>query len=388
MTASAADDARHMRRALRLARRGRGHTAPNPMVGAVVVRDGAVVGEGWHESYGGPHAEVHALAAAGGAARGATIYVTLEPCNHHGKTPPCTEALLRAGVARVVVAVADPFPAAAGGAARLRAAGVRVDVGALEHEARELNAPFLHAALGADRPWVTLKLALSVDGALADHTRGPGWLTGPQARRAAHRMRAGADAVAVGIGTALADDPALTVRDAPAPRIAPARVVFDRALRLPPDGQLARTAAEVPVVVVTGPAPDPARARALEDVGVRILPARDAADGLRALRRSLDVRHLLVEGGAALAGGLWREGVVDRLVIFQAPVVLGDDAVRPFAGVTGLRAASAPRLPVVERRAVGDDLMTVYAVHPAPGGAHHPRTGTPPGAAEGACSPD
>ncbi|MDF1503334.1 bifunctional diaminohydroxyphosphoribosylaminopyrimidine deaminase/5-amino-6-(5-phosphoribosylamino)uracil reductase RibD [Roseisolibacter sp. H3M3-2] len=381
-------DARHMRRALQLARRGRGHTAPNPMVGAVVVRDGAVVGEGWHRAYGGPHAEVRALAAPGGAARGATVYVTLEPCNHHGKTPPCTDALLAADVARVVVAVADPFPAAAGGAARLRAAGVRVDLGLLEADARELNAPFLHAALGAGRPWVTLKLALSLDGALADHTHGPGWLTGPAARLAVHRMRAEADAVAVGIGTALADDPALTVRGARAPRVPPLRVVFDRTLRLPTGSRLARTAREVPVAVVTEPAPDPARAAALEALGVRVVPAPGLAAGLGALRREHGVRALLVEGGAGLAGALWGAGLVDRLVIFQAPVVLGADALRPFTGVSGLRAATAPRLLPVARRAVGADLQTVYAVHPAPAAGTHPRTGTSPGAAEGACSPD
>ncbi|GLC26523.1 bifunctional diaminohydroxyphosphoribosylaminopyrimidine deaminase/5-amino-6-(5-phosphoribosylamino)uracil reductase RibD [Roseisolibacter agri] len=374
-TETSSADARFMRRALQLARRGRGWTAPNPMVGAVVVRDGVVVGEGWHERYGGPHAEVHALRAAGAAAQGATVYVTLEPCNHHGKTPPCTDALLAAGVARVVIAVADPMPLAAGGADRLRAAGVRVDVGVLASEARELNASFLHAAIGAERPWVTLKLALSLDGALADHTRGPGWLTGPTARRAVHRMRADRDAVAVGIGTALADDPGLTVRHATPPRVPPLRVVFDRTLRLPLDGQLVRTAREVPVAVVCGPTADPARAAALAAAGVTVLPARDARDGLRLLRRDHDVRDLMVEGGAGLAGALWRQGLVDRLVIFQAPVVLGDDTVRPFAGVTGLRAATAPRLPVVARRAVGDDLMTVYAVHPAPGAGPESRTG-------------
>ncbi|MGZ8415222.1 MAG: RibD family protein, partial [Gemmatirosa sp.] len=245
----------------------------------------------------------------------------------------------------------------------------------LEDEARELNAPFLHAALGAERPWITLKLALSLDGAIADHTRGPGWLTGPGAPRAVHRMRADADAVAVGIGTAIADDPGLTVRHAPPPRVPPLRVVFDRGLRLPPDGQLVRTAREVPVLAVCGPDPDPARARALEAAGVRIVVAGDTADGLRAMRHDHGVRNLLVEGGAGLAGGLWTAGLVDRLVIFQAPVLLGDDTVRPFAGVTGLRAATAPRLPVVERRAVGDDLMTVYAVHPAPGAGTEDRTG-------------
>ncbi len=375
MGARGDDDARHMRRAVELARRGWGWTAPNPMVGAVVVRDGEVVGEGWHRAYGGPHAEVHALAEAGARARGATVYVSLEPCNHYGKTPPCTEALLAAGVARVVVAVRDPFPPAVGGAERLRAAGVSVDVGLREEDARELNAPFLHAVLGAQRPWVTLKLALSIDGAIADHTRQPGWLTGAESRREVHRMRAGCDAVAVGIGTALADDPELTVRDAPPPRVTPLRVVFDRQLRLPVEGRLARRARELPLLVVTGPSPDAGRMQALEQLGVRLLAAESTAEALGVLRAAYGVRHLLVEGGAGLAGGLWNEGLVDRLVIFQAPVVLGDDSVRPLAGVTGRRAAGAPRLPVVDRRAFGDDLMTVYAVHSAPGAGAQEGTG-------------
>src|SRR6476661_5968049 len=211
---AAPDDGAFMRRALALAARGWGRTAPNPMVGAVVVRDGVVVGEGWHAEYGGPHGEVEALRAAGDRARGATIYVTLEPCNHHGKTPPCTDALLAAGVRRVVVACDDPSPVARGGAQRLHEAGVEVTLGVEEQAARELNAPFFHA-LASDRPFVRLKLALSLDGAIADHSRQPGWLTGELARREVHRMRAGSDAIAVGIGTVLADDPELTVRHAP-----------------------------------------------------------------------------------------------------------------------------------------------------------------------------
>src|SRR5688500_12992862 len=192
-------DLAYMRRALSLARRGLGQTAPNPMVGAVVVRDGEIVGEGWHARFGGPHAEPVALAAAGARARGATVYVTLEPCAHQGKTPPCTHALIAAGVARVVAATADPNPVASGGAAQLRAAGVDYQVGVSEREARELNAPFFFA-LGSDRPWVTLKLATSIDGAITDHRHSSAWLTGPRARRAVHRLRAGSDAVAVGIG--------------------------------------------------------------------------------------------------------------------------------------------------------------------------------------------
>jgi len=356
------DDAALMRRALRLARRGWGWTAPNPMVGAVVVRDGEIVGEGWHARYGGAHAEVAALADAGDAARGATVYVTLEPCNHHGKTPPCTEALIAAGVRRVVAAVADPSPVAGGGAARLRAHGIDVVVGVEERAARELNAPFFHALL-SDRPWVTLKLALSIDGAIADHTRRPGWLTGPRARREVHRLRAGHDAVAVGIGTALADDPALTVRAAPAPRLPPLRVVFDRAARLTEDAAVVRTASDVPTALVVAPGAPRERLERLASHGVRIVPAAVLDEALRALRAEFAVRSLLVEGGAGLASALWSAGLLDRLITFQSPVVLGHGALAAFGEAPGARAESARRLPVVARRPLGDDLMTVYAVH-------------------------
>ena len=357
--AQRAADGRHMRRALALARRGWGQTAPNPMVGAVVVRDGAVVGEGWHARWGGDHAEVVALRAAGERARGATLYVTLEPCSHWGKTPPCTDAVLAAGVARVVAAVRDPNPQAQGGLDRLAAAGVAVASGVEEAAGRELLAPFL-ARFGRDRPWVQLKLALSLDGAIADHTRRPGWLTGPAARRAVHRLRAGADAVAVGIGTALADDPALTVRGVRAPRVAPLRVVFDRAARLPLDSRLVRSVREQPVLVVTADAGAPP-ARALADAGVEVLAATALPAALRALR-ARGVHSLLVEGGAGIAGALLGHGLVDRLVIFQAPVLLGAGARPAFGTAPAARAAEAPRLRVVERRAVGDDLLTVYAL--------------------------
>ncbi len=223
----AAGDARYMDLALEAARRGWGQTAPNPMVGAVVVQGGRVAAVGWHAVYGEAHAEVVALDRAGDAARGATMYVTLEPCAHHGKTPPCADAIVRAGIARVVVAARDPNPEAAGGIARLRAAGVQVDTGLRANESCELNAPFFNA-FRSDRPWVTLKLALSADAAMADAHGKSKWITGPGARAEVHALRAGSDAVAVGIGTALADDPMLDVRDAPAPRRPPARVVFDR----------------------------------------------------------------------------------------------------------------------------------------------------------------
>ncbi len=361
MTGDARADRAHMRRALALARRGWGRTAPNPMVGAVVVRGGEVVGEGWHAEYGGPHAEVMALDAAGDRARDATLYVTLEPCAHHGKTPPCTDAVLRAGVRRVVAAMRDPNPAAAGGLARLAATGVEVAAGVEEAAARELNAPFLHA-LASDRPFVTLKLAVSLDGAIADHTRRPGWLTSPASRRLVHRMRANADAVAVGIGTALADDPLLTVRGVRRPRVEPRRVVFDRRARLPLDARLVRTAREVPTVLVTAD-PDGAAARALAAAGVEIVGAESLDEALGALR-ARGVRALFAEGGAGLAGALLAHRAVDRLVMFQAPVVLGAGALPAFGGAPPATAAEAPRWRLVERRTVAGDLLTVLAPDP------------------------
>ena len=219
-------DSEHIRRALANAARGWGQTAPNPMVGAVVVSAGAVVAEGWHERFGTPHAEVMALRAAGTRANGSTMYVTLEPCTHHGKTPPCVDALIEAGVKRVVIAARDPNPVAAGGVERLRAAGIEVETGIESAVAVEQNASFFHA-FQSDRPWVILKLALSAEGSMVDPTGRRKWITGEGSRRDVHRMRAGVDAVAVGIGTLLADDPQLTVRDAPVPRVQPTRVMFD-----------------------------------------------------------------------------------------------------------------------------------------------------------------
>lgn len=352
-------DAAFMRRALDLAVRGWGQTAPNPMVGAVVVRDGAIVGEGWHARFGEPHAEVIALRAAGDRARGATMYVTLEPCAHAGKTPPCADALVRAGIRRVVIAARDPNPAAAGGATRLEAAGVEVMDGVEQRPALELNASFFHSFV-SDRPWVTLKLALSVDGAIADATRVRGWLTGPESRAEVHRMRAGSDAIAVGIGTALADDPLLTVRDVPPPRVAPLRVVFDSTARLPLDSALVRTAREAPVVVVAA-RPDAARAAALRERGVEVLEAASAREALVALR-GRGVVSLLAEGGAKMTASLLGDRLVDRVVIFRAPVVLGAGALNPFSELPGTLPEAAERWRVVERRAFGDDEMTTYAV--------------------------
>jgi diaminohydroxyphosphoribosylaminopyrimidine deaminase/5-amino-6-(5-phosphoribosylamino)uracil reductase len=346
-----------MRRALLLARRGWGQTAPNPLVGAVVVRDGRVVGEGWHARFGEAHAEAMALRAAGAAARGADVYVTLEPCAHQGKTPPCADALIAAGVRRVVVAVADPNPEAAGGIAKLRAAGIEVVTGVLEAEAAELNAPFLFAHTRQDRPFVTLKLALSVDGAIAPADRTQVWLTGEGSRRHVHKLRAQVDAVLVGIGTALADDPDLTVRYGRRPRVVPRRLVLDRRARLPVTSRLARTVGKVPVEVLAEH-PDPAHAAQLAAAGVVVRTAPDLASHLRALRES-GVRHLLVEGGAGVAAALLRGRAVDRLIIFQAPVLLGAGALAGLGSFVPT-AEGEDRWEVVERRAFGDDQMTIY----------------------------
>ena len=353
-------DARFMRRALALAARGAGNVSPNPLVGAVVVQGSRTVGEGWHAHYGGDHAEVAALRAAGENARGATMYVSLEPCNHTGKTPPCVNAIIEAGIKRVVFAVSDPNPVASGGQQALRAAGIEVVGGTLQIEATELNQWFLFSARGAKRPWVSLKLALSLDGAVVDASRERAWLTGPKARKAVHAMRASADAIGIGIGTALADDPLLTVRDVALPRVVPTRVVFDRAARLPLDSHLVKSSAEGPVIVVAA-GQSLGRESALRAAGVDVITAVDLAAALEALRER-GTRHLLVEGGAVVASAFMAAGLVDRLIIFQAPVILGRDAVGAFGGVAPQRALSAPRLRVVSRKAFGPDMMTVYAV--------------------------
>ncbi len=346
-----------MRRALALALRGRGTTAPNPMVGAVVVRDGRIVGEGFTQPVGGSHAEIVALREAADDALGATLYATLEPCAGFGRTPPCTDALIAAKVRRVVFAAADPNPAMRGGADRLRAAGIDVDGGVEEQAAVDQNPAFFHR-FQSDRPFVTLKLARSLDGGIADGRRGPGWLTGAAARREVHRQRADHDAVAVGIGTALADDPLLTVRGAPGPRGAPRRLVFDRTGRLPLSSALVRTAREIPVTVVAE-RPDAGTCAALESAGVDVLSAVGLNEQLRALRQS-GVGSIYCEGGATLADALIAAELVDRLVIFTSPVRLGADAVRPLQSGAPVFVDQAVRHRLVSHRRFGDDLMAIY----------------------------
>ncbi|MBX3133205.1 MAG: bifunctional diaminohydroxyphosphoribosylaminopyrimidine deaminase/5-amino-6-(5-phosphoribosylamino)uracil reductase RibD [Gemmatimonadaceae bacterium] len=358
--ADAAQDAAYMRRALDLARRGWGQTAPNPMVGAVVVRDGQVIAEGWHARYGGPHAEAAALAALPKkGARDADVYVTLEPCAHHGKTPPCTDALIKAKVRRVIVAVRDPNPVAAGGIEALQAAGIEVTVGVETAAAEDLNAPFLFAARRQDRPFITLKLALSAEGAVAPAGGArQQWLTGAEARRHVHHLRAGADAILVGIGTVLADNPALTVRDAPEPRVPPKRLVLDREARLPLTSQLVRTARELPVAVLAE-RPDPQRLAALTAAGVEVSVADGLAAHLAALR-ARGVRHLFAEPGDRLATALIEGNFVDRLVIFRTPVPLGADALAGVGKVLPPAEGDAAWSVLHEER-LGTDWLTVYA---------------------------
>lgn len=353
-------DARFMRRALHLAERGRGRVEPNPMVGAVVVRDGEVVGEGWHREFGLAHAEVEALRSAGSRAAGATVYVTLEPCSHHGKTPPCTGALLQAGVARVVYACADPNPTAEGGGALLARAGVEVVAGVEEQPARDLNGRFFHAfsAAGAARPWVELKLALSLDARIADAHGRSTWITGEEARHQVHRMRAGHAAVAVGAETALADDPQLTVRGEVQPRVAPTRVVFDRMLRLPPGSRLVATAREVPVWAVCGPAAPTAHRRRLEDAGVRVVEAEGLAPALGALRAA-GLDSMLCEGGGRLASALLAAGLVDRLSLFYAPLLLGPAGRAGFTELPSPDIAEAGRWRHLRSEVLGADTLIV-----------------------------
>ena len=353
-----ARDAVRMDEALALARRGWGQTAPNPLVGAVLYKDDVKIAEGFHARFGEAHAEAAAIASAGEHARGSTLYVTLEPCAHHGKTPPCTDAIIAAGIARVVVATSDPNPAAKGGADRLRSAGVAVDMGIRQHEARELNAAFFNATQ-SDRPWVTLKLALSLDGAIAGAERLRGWLTGEESRAEVQRMRAASDAIAIGVQTALADNPQLTARTNPPPRVQPLRVVFDRSARLSSQNVLVRTAREVPTVVVTTASTRmPAD---LEQAGVEQIAAEDLTAALRQLRQR-GVLSLMVEGGAGLAASFLAGAHVDRLTIFRAPVILGTGALGAFSGIAAQEIEHAPRFTLLETRALGDDVMSVYRV--------------------------
>lgn len=347
--------------ALSLGRRGQGACWPNPAVGCVIVQSGRVVGRGWTQPGGRPHAETVALAQAGDGARGATAFVSLEPCAHHGRTPPCADALIAAGVARVVAPFEDSDPRVSGqGFERLRAAGIEVTTGVLAGQAARDHAGFfLRTERG--RPLVTLKLASSFDGRIATATGQSQWITGPEARRAVHALRARHDAVMVGAGTARADDPSLTVRGLGVAR-QPVRVVVSRHLDLPLMGQIARTAQEVPVWLCHGPGAAPERVQAWEGLGARLIPCAlqgmqvDAAEMLQQLGTA-GLTRVFCEGGGALAASLLAADLVDELVGFTAGIAIGAEGT-PAIGALGLeRLDAAPRFDLVETRALGGDVL-------------------------------
>ena len=362
-------DLLHLRRSVELASRGAGSVKPNPVVGAVVARNGDVLGEGWHEQYGGAHAEVNAIEACGLAdLAGATIYVSLEPCCHEGKTPPCTDAIIQSGIRRVVIASDDPTEKASGrGLGILRDEGIDVIVadGEVASTARLLNQAFRkHARVG--RPWVLFKSAMTLDGKVATRTGDSKWISGEESRDLAHRWRASVDAIVVGIGTALADDPQLTARPSgtPAdPHDQPRRVVFDSLARLPPASQLVAAAAEIPLSLIVSRAAARADTDALEAAGVQVLVATGENEPAR-VRSALDqlgslgVSAVLLEGGPHLAGAFFDAGEIDEVRLFLAPMLLGGSSARdPLEGEGVERISEAMKALTMSCESIGEDLL-------------------------------
>jgi len=361
-------DTGHMRAALALARRNLGATWPNPSVGCVLVKDGAVIARGWTQASGRPHAETEALARAGAAAAGATAYVTLEPCSHHGKTPPCADALAASRIARAVVAIEDPDPRVAGqGFGALKRAGIRLDVGLLADEAAELNAGFFQR-IREGRPLVTLKVATTLDGRIATHRGESQWITGEVARRRAHALRAQHDAILVGVGTALADDPELTCRLPGLTARSPVRIVLDPRLRLPLTSKLVRGARQIPTWIAAYPDSDPDRRDAFLDCGVELLdvqPSSGDQPDMHDFMRQLGERGLtrvLVEGGGRVTGALLAEGLIDRAVWFRAGAIMGGDGVPVVAPFGVDRLNQMPRLVRRSIEACGEDTVEIFAV--------------------------
>jgi diaminohydroxyphosphoribosylaminopyrimidine deaminase / 5-amino-6-(5-phosphoribosylamino)uracil reductase len=359
-----------MRAALALARRGLGTVWPNPAVGCVILNDGRVVGRGWTQPGGRPHGETEALRRAGEAARGAVAHVSLEPCCHWGQTPPCVDALITAGVRRVVVALEDPDPRVAGeGLRRLRAAGLDVEVGLCAEEAAELNAGFL-SRLRLGRPLVTFKLATSLDGRIAIANGESQWITGPPARERAHALRASHDAIMVGTGTVVADDPQLTCRLPGLGHRSPVRVVIDRHLRISPAARIIADAHRVPTWVLTSRSADPGRRAAFLANGVTLIDVNDDGEGQVDLAAALGalgergITRLLVEGGARLAAAFFRARLVDRLVWVHAPLVIGGDGIPAVAGFDLAALADARAFERLSTETVGDDVLTTFRVRP------------------------
>ncbi|MDB5392079.1 MAG: riboflavin biosynthesis protein RibD [Planctomycetaceae bacterium] len=362
-----------MRKALELAALGAGFVEPNPMVGAVVVApDGRCLGMGYHQRFGGPHAEVHALREAGELARGATLYVTLEPCCHHGKTPPCTDAVIAAGMRRVVVAVTDPFPAVAGkGIAQLRAAGIRVETGLGEHEALALTAPFRKLVL-QQRPFITAKWAMSLDGKLAAHTGISKWISNSESRTIVHLIRGRMDGILVGIGTVLADDPLLTVR--PPGARTPTRIILDSQARLPITSQLIQTISAAPVLVFASESAPVDRVTRIRDTGAEIICLPPDSKGHPDLLRILGelgarrMTNVLVEGGSDILGRFRDAQEIDEVHTFIAPKLIGGrDGFSPIGG----QGVNSPEFgmplidPIVER--IGNDIYVHGRIHSSKG---------------------
>ncbi|MFN9767948.1 MAG: bifunctional diaminohydroxyphosphoribosylaminopyrimidine deaminase/5-amino-6-(5-phosphoribosylamino)uracil reductase RibD [Planctomycetota bacterium] len=360
-----AADVNWMKMALDLAPLGAGGAEPNPLVGCVLTKNEELIGQGFHALYGGPHAEVAAFEALADpkTAAGCTAYVTLEPCSHFGKTPPCADALIAAGVRRVVVAMLDPFPQVAGrGIARLRQAGVEVEVGVLEAEARALNAPYLKR-LATGLPWVIGKWAMSLDGKIATSTGASHWISGPESRAEAHQLRGRIDAIVVGIGTVLADDPLLTARPQ-GPRT-PIRLVFDSLGRLPLDGKLANSLDQAPLCVVCGERLEPTREVALKQRGINVwkIPGDPSEQLEPALHRlaTEGATNVLVEGGAGLLGQFASKGLLDELHIYLAPKLIGSSSAPGPVGNPGWKTlADCPEFRLLRQVQLGADLKLVY----------------------------
>jgi len=357
-------DSQFMRQAIRLARKAAGRTSPNPLVGAVVVRDGLTVGRGHHKKAGTPHAEVHALNEAGAAATGATLYVTLEPCNHTGRTPPCTEAILRAGVSRVVVGMPDPNPHVFGSGAKfLRDRGILVEEGLLEEECRAINRPFIkHVTTGT--PWVILKAAVSIDGKLATRSGKSCWITGAEARAEVHRLRNRVDGIMVGAGTALADDPSLTTRLVSGRKGRdPLRIVVDRSLRLQGEARMLRQQSAAGTVVFHGKDAPETRRKKLTRSGARLIEVSCGEDGLLSLVEILSelgrmqITSLLVEGGGRLHSSFIAQGLADEAYFFQAPLLLGNDGIALLNGLGADSVQDGVRLQGISYRRYGEDML-------------------------------
>ncbi len=354
-----------MAEALRLAQRARGRTSPNPMVGAILVKDGRVVGTGYHPKAGEPHAEIFALRQAGPEARGATMYVTLEPCSHHGRTPPCVDAIIEAGVTEVHIAMIDPNPLVAGrGKAALEAAGIRVVVGEHEAEARALNEAFVHW-ITTGTPFVMAKFAMSLDGKIATHTGDARWISGPASRRFTHELRDQVDAILVGAGTVLADNPQLTTRLDREDVRHPLRVILDSRGRIPLNVRVYDPTLPGRTLVATTAAMPPSHRETLlaQGVDVWVLPDEDGRVSLTALLKRLgehEVTTLLVEGGSTVLGAFFDQGLIHKVLAFIAPVIIGgNEAPTPVGGQGVKRLASAWRLDRVELKRLGEDVLII-----------------------------